>query len=164
MMLNSFYLSPMLSKHILANCLLRRSLQGPAVIKQHAVSNSRIRRCHHLLGSSLHKLLKVLHRRNAQDKPPLLISNDSKLLLPGPVRNSAAEETFELLESGLHGNDLVGAALTLESCHGGRELVVRLDLSRVEQRLQMRDREVTQKSAGFGVGNRQVRVFALEGM
>lgn len=72
-----------------------------------------------LLGSPLHKLLEILHCRNAQDKPPLLIRNDGKFLLPRSFGHTSAVKVFEFFEGGLHGNDLVGAALALETCHGG---------------------------------------------
>lgn len=112
----------------------------------------------------LGKLLQVLDRGDAEDKPPLLVGDDGKLLLPGgTIRLTAAEEVLKILEGRLHGNDTVGAATALEACHGGGELVLGLDLAAVEQRLQMRDGEVSQQGASIGVDDGQVRVVALEG-
>lgn len=122
-------------------------------------------RRHHpsLLWSPLHKLLEILHRRDTEDEAPLRIGDDGKLLLPGAIGGAAAEEGLEVLEGRLHGDDAVGAALALEACHGGRELVVGLDLAAVEERLQVGDGEVAEQGARLAVDNGQVRVVALKG-
>lgn len=83
----------------------------------------------------LHKLLQILHRSDAQHKPPLLIRHDSKLLLPRTILLTTPEESLELLQRGLHGNDTVGAALALEPRHGSGELILGLDLAAVEEGL-----------------------------
>lgn len=111
----------------------------------------------------LGKLLQVLDCGDTKDKPPLLVGDDGKLLLPGGTLGlAAAEEVLKILEGRLHGNDTVGAAAALEACHGGGELVLGLDLAAVEQRLQMRDGEVSQQGAGIGVDDGQVSVVTLE--
>lgn len=112
---------------------------------------------------SLDKLLQILHRRDAQHEPPILVRDDGETLAPAAVRPPAPEEGLEVLERRLHGDDLVRAPLALEARHGGRQGVVGLDAAGVELRLQARDGDVAQQGARLGVDDGEVRVVALEG-
>lgn len=110
----------------------------------------------------LDKLLEVAPRGDAQDEPPVVVGDDGELLLL-PARLGALEEGLELLERGVHADDLVLPAPALEPRHGGADGVLGGHLAAVQLRLQGRDRHVAQQAAGLAVDDRQVRVVALEG-
>ncbi|KAI9172036.1 hypothetical protein HJFPF1_01528 [Paramyrothecium foliicola] len=101
--------------------------------------------------------------RNSQDEATVAVRDDGKVLLPGALGNAAAEETLELLERRLHGDDAIGAALALEACHGGGQGIVGVDLAAVDEGLEVRDGDVAQEGARLAVDDGQVRVVALEG-
>lgn len=122
-----------------------------------------LRKTESLSRPPLDKLLQILHRRNAQHEPPILVRDDRKLLLPLALGLVAAEEGLELLEGRLHGDDAIGAALALEARHGGGEGVLGLDATGLEEGLQVRDGDVAEEGAGLGVDDGEVGVFALEG-
>ena len=111
----------------------------------------------------LNKLVQIPPRRHPQHKPPPLISNHGKILpLPGGV--GPLEEPLQLLQRRVHADDLVRrAALAAEADHGGAHGVVGPHAPGVEQRLQVRDREVAEQGARGGVDDGQVGVVALEG-
>lgn len=109
------------------------------------------------------KLLQIRHRRHTQDEPPVLIRDDSKVLLLAR-RSNAGEEGLELLQGCLHSNDLVlGGVLATEAHHGGAHLIFGLDLAALEAGLQLRDGDVAEQGAGLRVDDGQVGVVALKG-
>lgn len=108
-----------------------------------------------------HKLLQILHRRDAQDEPPRLIRHNRKLLLPTTRR--PVEEALQLLQRRLHCDDAIRPPPPLEPHHRLADLVALPDLPLREELLQARDREVAEQGARVGRDDRQVRVVALEG-
>lgn len=109
----------------------------------------------------LDKLLQVLHRRDAQHEPPLLVRDDGEVALP-TLHAVALKERLELLQGRLHRNDAVLAALALEADHGLGQGILGRHLAGVEEGLQVRDGEVTDEGA-VGVDDGQVGVVTLEG-
>lgn len=105
----------------------------------------------HSRRSSLDKLLEILHRRDAEHEPPLLVRDDGKVA-PFRLDAVAGEEGLELLEGRLHGDDAVGAALALEADHGLGKGVLGLDLAGIEEGLEVGDGEVADEGA-VGVDN-----------
>lgn len=121
-----------------------------------------------LFGAPLDKLLKILHCGYTQHKSSVGVSDNSKLLRPVAVRGrllfaASTKEDLEFLERRLHGDDLVCAALALESRHCGRQGIRRLDLAGIQLLLQERNGQVAQKRPCIAVDDRQVCVIALKG-
>lgn len=110
----------------------------------------------------LDKLLQVFYRRNTEHEPTPVVRDDGKVLLLSP-RRRAGEEGLELLERGVHGDDAVLCAAATEADHGGPDLVLGLDLTGLEQGLQLRDRDVAEQRARVAVDDGKVRVVALKG-
>ena len=109
-----------------------------------------------------HKLAQILPGRNPQNKPSRRIRHNRKLLLLIP-RRFALEESLELLERRLHGDERVLAALAAEAHHGLLDAVALGDGFAGELRFDRRRGDVAEQGFGGGVEDGEVRVVALEG-
>ena len=109
------------------------------------------------------KLPQILPRRNAQHEPPRRIRHHGEILLLPAARRFALEESLQLLERRLHGDERILAALTAEAHHGLLDAVALGDGFAGELRFDRRRGDVAEQGFGGGVEDGEVRVVALEG-
>ena len=108
------------------------------------------------------KLPQILPRRNPQHKPPRGIRHHRKLLLL-IARRLALEESLQLLQRRLHGDQRVLAAFAAEAHHRLLDAVVLGDGFAGELGFDAGRGDVAEERFGGGVEDGEVRVVALEG-
>ena len=81
------------------------------------------------------KFLQIPPRSNTQHKPPPLIRNNSKLLLPILSILTTIKEHLELLQRRIHRYDLVHPAFPLEPNHSFADIIAFLDFACFEEYL-----------------------------